>query len=152
YPRWFSKTLTAVERMLAVGTHRIVTVSEGVKEELVECFRVCPAAKVSVVPLGFDFGWVERLESERGYLRAKAGVAPSTLTIGSVGRLVPIKHHEALLRAVAHLRGRDVATIIVGDGERRQALEAAVVDAGLSQVVVFAGWVRDQAAIYADLD
>jgi len=152
YPRWFSRALTLVERVLAARTDRIVMVSRAVKDEVVAQYRVCPEAKAVVVPLGFDFEWVSRLEGARGGLRMKAGVAPGTVTIGSVGRLVSIKHHELLLRAVARLRARGVATIIVGDGERRQALEAAAADAGLAQAVVFAGWQRDPAAIYADLD
>jgi glycosyltransferase involved in cell wall biosynthesis len=42
--------------------------------------------------------------------------------------------------------------VVVGDGERRAALEALVRTLGLAETVIFLGWRRDMASVYADLD
>jgi glycosyltransferase involved in cell wall biosynthesis len=59
----------------------------------------------------------------------------------SVGRLVPKKGHEDLIRACAALRngGVDFECLIVGSGPLRDALESAIVSHGLEQVVSLRG-------------
>jgi colanic acid/amylovoran biosynthesis glycosyltransferase len=58
-----------------------------------------------------------------------------------VGRLVEIKGHENVLRAVGQLReqGRSVQLDLVGVGPLRGRLEAVVEELGLKVVVVFHG-------------
>jgi glycosyltransferase involved in cell wall biosynthesis len=46
----------------------------------------------------------------------------------------------------------DVAFLVVGDGERRQALEEAARSRGLGSRVHFLGWRADVDRVYADLD
>jgi glycosyltransferase involved in cell wall biosynthesis len=42
--------------------------------------------------------------------------------------------------------------VVVGDGERRRALEEQARDLGIAEGVLFLGWRRDLERIYADLD
>jgi len=149
-PFW-SKLLVFVERVLARMTHRIIAVSEAVKDDLVHRYRVCSEAKVVVVPLGLDFGWVEALDDHVGSLRRTFGVPADVVTIGIVGRLTPVKNH-GLLFAALRLLDRKVAVLVVGDGELRAELEAQVRALDLQHSVFFTGWLREPARIYADID
>src|SRR5215218_7505499 len=65
----------------------------------------------------------------------------ATFSILCVGRLVAIKAHGVLLEAVAALvaAGVDAHLTLVGDGPRREALEALVRDRRLADRVRFAG-------------
>jgi glycosyltransferase involved in cell wall biosynthesis len=68
----------------------------------------------------------------------------------------PREGHETLIEATARLieAGRDVACLIVGDGRRRQRLEALAASSGVADRVVFTGAVpHDEVpAMYALLD
>ena len=72
-------------------------------------------------------------------------------TILSVGRLVPQKYQECLIRAVA---GLDARLTLIGDGERRLPLGALVGELGLQQRVTFRPSVphRDIPKWYHDAD
>ena len=73
----------------------------------------------------------------------------STLSVGSVGRLDPVKNHASLLRATASiLRARpDLADrlrlTIVGDGPERGALESLTRQLALERQVTFTGTIDD---------
>ena len=74
--------------------------------------------------------------------QAPSQTAPGTeATIGAIGRLVPQKGFDVLLRALARLRG-DVTCSVIGDGEARTALERLALDLGLENRVSFNGWVE----------
>lgn len=148
---WRSRWLVLAEQLLARFTDRIIAVSESVKRDLVDRYRVCGEGKVSVLPLGLDFGWVGSL-ADRGHLREALGVSPGALVIGIVGRLTEVKN-QGLLFSSLRLVGRDNMRVLVfGDGERRASLEQLVQDLGLGESVIFVGWQRDPARIYAGLD
>jgi glycosyltransferase involved in cell wall biosynthesis len=142
----------ALERVLGRTTDVLVAVSESVKHDLVD-LGVADPAKIRVVPLGLELdGLTGTLP--RGRLRAESGAADRVPLIGIVGRLAPIKDLSTFLDS-AHLVRRAVPAArfaIVGDGEERSALEAAVRHLGLEGAVHFHGWHRDMAAVYGDLD
>ena len=148
-----SAALRALERGLARATDRVIAVSEAVKTDLVERHRVCPADKVTVIPLGLDFGWVGDLPRFAGTLRAAHGIPADAVTLGLVARLTRIKNHELFLEALARLKHRHCRGVIIGDGERRGELEA-MADGLLppERGVIFTGWEREQGRIYAGLE
>jgi len=77
-----------------------------------------------------------------------------TLTLGTVGRLDPVKNHSSLLRAFATLRpARSTMRLtIVGDGPLRAALEAEVAALGISDQVRFCGARDDTADLMRGFD
>jgi len=152
FPAPVSRVLRLGERVLALATDRILTVSDGLRRELVEEYRVAPARKVGVVPLGFDFAWVHDLPAEAGALRRRHGIPDDAPAIGMVGRLTAIKNHELLLTALTLMRRAEARLMVVGGGERQEPLERMVSALGLEPRVIFAGWERKPARIYADLD
>jgi glycosyltransferase involved in cell wall biosynthesis len=147
-----ARLLVFAERAMARVTDRIVTVSDSVKRDLVDRYRICHARKVTIVPLGFDFDWVCELDARRGLVRDEYGVPASAVVIGVVGRLTEVKNHELLLQAMASLPRDDVRLLVIGDGALRPQLEKRSRELGLEGAVRFTGWQRDPARIYAALD
>jgi glycosyltransferase involved in cell wall biosynthesis len=145
--------LRVIERALARCTDRILAVSDAVRDDLVTRYRVCPAHKVTVVPLGLDFGWVAELPSRAGELRRAHGIPDGVVTLGMVARLTGIKNHELFLEALARVSLPECQGVIIGDGERRAALEALARELlPPERPAIFTGWEREQGKIYAGLD
>jgi glycosyltransferase involved in cell wall biosynthesis len=141
------------ERSLALLADRIVTISERQHQDIVTRFRIAPAEKVSIVPLGFELEpFFDLPPSDR--VRRSLGVPADALVIGFVGRLVSIKDPLALVEAFAGLFEKCPAAVllIVGDGELRAAVEQDVQRRGLTRQVVFAGWREDLPSIYSAID
>ena len=126
----------SIERFLARRSNRIVAISDRQKEELVDEHRICPAEKVTVIPLGFDLSRFQTDQvAKRKLFRKVYGVDDDEIAIGIVGRLVPVKNHDLFLNAlqsVSERTGKRVRAFIVGDGEERERLEQKVIALGMS--------------------
>ncbi|HWM36977.1 MAG TPA: glycosyltransferase [Streptomyces sp.] len=106
----------AAER-LGCGT---VAVSETVARRL-RRWGV-PAARVHTVPNGIDAQRFRFDPAVRAAARARLGIPHDAFVVGGVGRLVPGKHFETLVRAVSVLPG--VRLLLAGDGPERDTLHA----------------------------
>ncbi|MGH9297325.1 MAG: glycosyltransferase family 4 protein, partial [Acidimicrobiales bacterium] len=97
------------------GRSRIVTLSESSRSEIVEMLRI-PAPNVSVVAPGID----------ARFTPGGPGCRSPRPLILAVGRLVPVKRFDHLIRAVARLHEDrpEVELMIVGEGNERPALES----------------------------
>jgi len=128
---------------LACASHVLVT-SPSTAATLTADFAV-PAGKITVAAPGTDPA-----------PRAHGTGAPMQLL--SVGSVVPRKAYDALVRALAPLRGRDWRLTIVGPADRdlgaRAALEAALGDTGLAGRIAIHGpaTTRELADLYGAAD
>jgi len=145
--------LKMMERGLARITDRLVAVSELVKEDLI-AYRIAPAEKISVIPLGFDLEPFFNCRSLRGQFRSELGLGPDIRLVGILGRIAPIKNHRLFLESAARIVEQDstVRFVIVGDGILKSEMEGYAQDLHISEQVIFTGWRRDLPRIYADLD
>jgi glycosyltransferase involved in cell wall biosynthesis len=130
----------AVESRLAPPLYRktrIVTLSDSSRREIVESLRMNPDL-VSVVPPGIDPRY-----SPGGVAKADHPL------IVAVGRLVPVKQFQRLVVAAAPLAAlhENLEIVIVGEGYERPALEAAIAEAGVSNVVRLVGHLEDDALV-----
>ena len=120
-----------IELKLAPPFYRkseMVTLSESSRQNIIERFKI-DANRVRVVSPGIDPSFVPGTGKS---------VNPTVL---AVGRLVPPKHFDKVITAIQIAR-RDIPTLtatIVGDGFERPAVELAVRDAGLTDVIRIAG-------------
>lgn len=142
-----------VERLLARLTHRIIAISPRQKQELVERFRIAPSEKFVVIPLGFH---LERLdaytpEAVQALRRLWQGDAQVPL-IAWIGRMVPIKRVDKLLRAAAaaHQQGIPFRLVLVGDGPERAAW--AQLAQQLNLPVIWAGMRWDMPVVLRAVD
>lgn len=143
-----------LERLTARLTDRLVTISPLLRDELADTYHVAGRDKFAVVPLGLELAAYADMPRRQGTFRAAHGLAAEAPLIGIVGRIVPIKNHTLFLEMAAQVRAQvpNARFAIVGDGELRADLEQSVQAMGLSDAVIFTGWVADLAPVYSDMD
>jgi glycosyltransferase involved in cell wall biosynthesis len=146
-----SGAIVRAERFLGAHSSRVVALSERQRDELIE-HRIALPERIRIVPLGLDLGRFGRLD--RAAARTILGEPPDAFLVVAIGRLVPIKRIDRLVRAFALLAAGvpSARLAIVGDGGERPALEALVVDLGLPDRVRFAGWQANTPDWYAAAD
>ncbi len=142
---------TLSERATREGTDHFITVSRGLKDQLVR--GGVTESKISVIYNGIPmdgFGVIQ----ERGSARRKLGLAPGEPLVGIVARLHPVKGHRFFLAAAREVLAQrpDTRFIIVGDGPSRHALEALAARMGVTGRVLFTGFVEDVYSLMNDLD
>lgn len=155
---YFGRFLNAfyrfLERSLGRVSDALIGVSRATVDDLVR-LRVAPPEKFRVIPIGLDLEPFARATAADGAgFRGEAGVADDDLLLTWVGRLVPIKRVDVLLRAVARAReqGAPVRLAVVGDGELRPALEEQAGNLGIRDSVWFAGYRGDMVQVAAASD
>lgn len=81
--------------------------------------------KVSVIYNGVDTARFFPSSETRIAMRKELGLPLESIVVGSVGRLVPIKDHQTLLKAAALLAatGIDFRVLLVGSGPEREKLQ-----------------------------
>jgi len=143
-----------LERITARMSDTVITLTEGLRRELSEDYRITRKSRITVLPLGLDLDAFARVPRKAGDFRRAHGIAPDVPLIGIVGRLVPIKNHALFLQAALKVRASipNAVFAIIGDGELRAELEAETARLGLTDSVKFTGWVREVAPVYSDLD
>jgi glycosyltransferase involved in cell wall biosynthesis len=123
----------AVERRLAPPVYRhsrVVTLSESSRREIEEMLGL-RADRITVAPPGVD----PRYTPAPGAMRS-----PVPLVV-AVGRLVPVKRFDVLLRALARVKKEQPAleAVIVGEGYERPALESLRAEVGATDWVQLPG-------------
>jgi glycosyltransferase involved in cell wall biosynthesis len=146
-----SGMIQRAERFLGHRTDRILALSERQRQELLD-YRIAPSERIRIVPLGLDldrFAGIDRQAS-----RAALGIPDDAVAVVAIGRLVPIKRIDRLLRAVAAAaeRAPAIRLYLVGDGGERASLEALSASLGLGARVTVAGWSTDTPGWYAAAD
>ncbi len=129
-------SLKWVIRWIVQRSSALTAISQDTKERAMR-YHGAPAA-IEVIPLGLVPPVFQRPS------RAERGWAPDTLHVVTVGRLVPRKGYEDLLRGFASLKERHAVLHIVGDGPCAQALEELCRTLGMAERVVFHGRVSEE--------
>jgi glycosyltransferase involved in cell wall biosynthesis len=111
---------------------RIVTLSESSRAEIVEMLAL-PFERVTVAPPGVDARF------------SPGGQRSPTPLVVAVGRLVPVKRFDVLLRALTKVKADqpDLRAVIIGEGYERPALEALRDELGATEWVSMPGRVDD---------
>jgi glycosyltransferase involved in cell wall biosynthesis len=155
---YFGRAKTALyrglERWLAKRSDALIGVSSATVEDLVR-LRVSDRAKFRVIPIGLDLDpFMVASSADGAAFREEAGVRDGELLLTFVGRLVPIKRVDVLLRALSHARdmGAPVRLAVVGDGALRPELEARAGELGIGDAVFFAGYRADMVPVAAAAD
>lgn len=129
FSRPVSGALVWSERRLALGTTRLLAVSDKTRMDLVR-LGVASADKIEVVPPGVDISGFLRLapsmDDSGASFRAMCGCEPGDLLVGVVGRLAEVKRPGVALEAFrsAALKEPRLRLVFVGDGSERRLLEA----------------------------
>jgi glycosyltransferase involved in cell wall biosynthesis len=119
FSQFVNRMVRLAEWALAQFSTVLCTVSPQQAEELCERFHVAGREKFRVVPLGMDLSHLGTLEN---------ALEPGRLTVGWLGRFVPIKNLPLLLEVVtqAQERGLPVSFLVAGEGSQRSWFEEQV--------------------------
>lgn len=118
----------------------VVCISQGVADDILEVTKI-PGGRVHriynpILPVRTEFENKNKAPVEHPWLQGK-----SPPMILAVGRLTTAKDYPTLLRAFSQLRQkRNANLIILGEGEKRAALEGLVSELGLSECVSLPGF------------
>jgi len=137
------RLLSGVNRTLLTRKFQyVVAVSEDMCESLSGKDRL-PARKVVVIHNGTEVRG--RGERERG---------PHPFTIGSAGRLFPVKEYPFLVDVAAEVNrhARDVRFILAGEGPESGKISERIRQLGLQDVFSLKGFVEDMSDFYKGLD
>jgi glycosyltransferase involved in cell wall biosynthesis len=121
---------------------RVFAVSEDLRAHLIaEGFK---PQHVGVIYNGIDVAPAPDA-ARAASVRHRLGLAPTVLIVGTIARLDPVKDFVTLIRAMAELRQRvPAALVMIGDGPERQRLEDEARACGVAQHIHFIGY-RDDA-------
>ncbi len=150
-----TRAFVNVERFLARFTDRIIAISDSQKNDLVCKYRIAPAHKVSCIPLGFDIDrYLSLTANAQGEFRSELGLTKAYFLVAWIGRLTDIKNPLAFVEVARILSERhpNVRFVIVGDGNLRPDVEAAIRARRLSDRIFVYGICRDPRRVYADID
>jgi glycosyltransferase involved in cell wall biosynthesis len=155
---YFGRPRTALyrflERQLGRVSECLIGVSQATVDDLVR-LRVAPRDRFRVVPVGLDLDRFLQPDSEAAAtLRDRCGTNAGELLVAFVGRLVPIKRVDLVLRATASAReqGMPIRLMVVGDGPCRARLELLTRSLGVGEAVRFLGYLADTSAAAAAAD
>jgi glycosyltransferase involved in cell wall biosynthesis len=130
---------------------RILANSQWVAEQAVASGAI--REKIRVIYEGAEIPALPSA-ARRAQARQKWGVPEGAPLLGCVGKLLPDKGQECLIRALVEMRKDfpDARLLLAGDGSSRRNLERLAADLQLSRAVIFSGFVRDVESVYAALD
>jgi glycosyltransferase involved in cell wall biosynthesis len=153
FGRWRTRAFLAIERGLANITDRLLVVSEQQRKELLEGFRIGRPSQYRVMRLGVN---MNHGRADWGEFRRRHGIGAGEFVLASVGRFVPIKNLDLLLRTFARLVSQSpqlaIRLVLVGDGELRDSLVETARRLGIADKVIFAGVQEDCLPLYRDFD
>lgn len=142
-----------VHHVLRKARSHHVTVAKSARESLLSW---CPylAARSSVIYNGVVDTTASVDRDARARLRVEWGVAEGTVLFGAVGRLMPQKDPQFLVKVAERVcrEHAQVRFVWIGDGELRHAVETAIVRAGLQERFRVLGWRSDVGHCLAALD
>jgi glycosyltransferase involved in cell wall biosynthesis len=155
-----------MERRLAKRTTKIIALSSAQKFDLVEKYRICPADKVEIIPLGFDLARFQLApERKRKSFRKKYMIDDDEVVISIVGRIVPVKNHKLFVDSINDLlerTGKKIRAFIIGDGEDKEKMMVYAAHLNMDTVdftvenkralITFTSWIKDIDEVMAGSD
>ena len=133
-----------VKRASALLTNFFITVSEELKNELVDIWKV-NEKKIKVIPNGIDTVRFRPDPILREQIRDELDINDNIILIGVVGWLRPIKNQRAVINIMPVLlnQNKNIKLVLVGDGNEKSYLIKLSHELGVSSNVVFLGHRND---------
>lgn len=159
FDKWSTAFFLWVERMLSYFTDCIIVISDNQKDELLIKYKIGTRQKYRVINLGLDLQRFSYTTMKQNGFREKHRFKEDEILVGMIGRLVPVKNHRMFIRIIKHVRAYipeevfdRVKFVIVGDGPEKESLVGYAKSQGVSERIVFTGWIEDMAEVYSDID
>ena len=154
YPDLPSRKRSIVNRLLLRRNDRLVGVGGAVRRALIENEGL-PSERVEVVYNGVDLNSLASpSENARQRIRSEFGFGESDFVVVQVARLHELKDHQTALLAIEEARKTvtNIRLLIVGDGDKRNAIEKEISERNLGANAALAGTRSDVADLLAASD
>lgn len=144
------------EKLLSRVTARIITVSEALRNDLVQVYNIAPE-KIIPVYNGIDTSFYQG-QHDKSAARAKLNLGDDSVVVGTVARMAPQKGLNYLIEAVAAINmaqpasAENICFVIAGDGPLRADLEDQAKSLGVGEKIIFPGYIKDIPALLACFD
>ncbi len=129
---------------------RIITISNALKDLIAENEGIDRSRMVTV------YYGLERLNLEEGgaTVRGEFDLDPDAPLLVDVGRLIPVKSHDTLIRALKHIIPSfpNLRLFIIGDGMLKEELKGLTKTLNLEDHVIFTGYREDVARFMKEAD
>jgi len=136
----FHKIIKKMIQSIYNRADMIIAVSEGVKEELIECYGI-QSEKVIVI---HNPNNIEKIQFQAQESVDHPWFSSEVPIIFNMGRLTKQKGQWHLIRAFAKVREQQECKLVIrGDGELKEDLQSLVTQLGLSEDVLFLPWVEN---------
>ena len=128
----------ALEKHVALAADHVIVITDGLRAQLIDWG--IPEEKISLAPNGVD---TSRFKVQKRHQKLEQELMLNgKIVIGYVGSLLKYEGLDYLLDAVATFPDqlkKNIAVLIVGDGEHRKVLEQQTKHHHLEQIVKFVG-------------
>lgn len=131
----------------------MVAVSDDIKEYLVNKVNISPK-NITVIKNGIITNKRSYDLNIRTKIRNELGVAGTTILIGAIGNLYPVKGHIYLLKAINLIvkKQNNIHLIIAGRGKEENNLRKYIEDNNLSDYITLLGYRDDVAELLSAID
>jgi len=151
----FSKIIiSTLHWMTVLLSHKTITVSESVKEQIVH--KPFIKNKLHVIHLGVRPFEMKQREDARSFIINKIGIEIPTESfwVGVIAELHPVKGILYALDAIALLREQypNLYLIIIGEGDQRSAIEKQIIKRRLQENVFLTGFIDDAKSLMKAFD
>lgn len=149
-----TKIFIILERFASRITDKIIALTNKEKEDYIK-FRIANENKFDVIYSGIELNKFKELsEDKKQNFVKELGIPEKSLIIGTIGRLVPVKGHEFLIKAAKYiiLKYPEAFFVFTGDGPLEQKLKNQALELGINNNIIFLGWRNDAAKIISVYD
>ncbi|GAH60965.1 unnamed protein product, partial [marine sediment metagenome] len=149
-----TKVFIILENFASRITNKMIALTNKERDDHV-LFKITDEDKFVVIPSGVELNKFRKLPfNEKQNLKKELGIPENSLTIGTVGRLEPVKGPEFLVKASKYIISKypDTYFIFTGDGLLEQDLNRKALEMGISENIIFLGWRDDIAKIISIYD
>lgn len=131
-------------------TNKVILVSKNMRSYFLPKFG---KSKLLTIHNGIKFN-IAYTNSDSRSIRAELGIPPGDSIIGTVGRLVPVKGYDRLLRVAKYILEQDtsVTFLVVGNGPLRRKLEELAGELNIEAKVIFTGFRDDIPSLLGIMD
>jgi len=152
YPERSNWKLSLINRLLALGTDHIVSISKSTAQAMNK-YDKFPLDRIHIIHNGICIPDINNVVDVI-VKRSSLGLSESCRVIGTAARIEEIKNIPMMLRAFQHVLKEipDTYLLIAGKGSKEQELQALAEEKGISQNVKFIGLRSDLWEIYQIMD
>ena len=136
---------------------KITVLSQVIRTSILETMPSIRADRIYVCYDGVDLSTYDSGKystTDSIQVKDEYGIDVNNSVLGTVARLVPSKGHQSLLRAVVQVVKEypDVTFVIAGEGSEGKRLKKMARSLGISEHIVFTGFVDDIARLLSAVD